>query len=131
MAQLARGNEEREQKLLWHGVACLRITQYRADEVHWVLNAGGSVGGVRDLLRLGHLLRLEDFRSLVAYWGNCGLMSAVLWSLVICWRRCGFRGTVSVVHHPNRRCSIVRQALGVALLPDGHQRCAGKMRRGG
>ena len=53
VVQLAGGDKERDQELLRHGVACPCVTQYRADEVHRVLNEGGSVDEVLYLLRLG------------------------------------------------------------------------------
>ena len=60
MAQLAGGDEKHEKELLQHGVACPRIAQHRADEVHRVLDEGESVG---DAL---HLLRPDGLKRLVA-----------------------------------------------------------------
>ena len=71
VAKLAGGDKEHEQELLRHGVACPRVTQYRADKLLRVLDECGSVGGVL------HLLRLGDLRSLVTCWGSSGLRSII------------------------------------------------------
>ena len=81
VSQLARGHQECEQELLWHGVACPCVPQYGADEVHRVLDEGWYTVEPRVLQRLEHILRWWVSRDLTVLRSFCHV---ALLSLVFC-----------------------------------------------
>ena len=54
LTQLPRGDEEREEELLLHGITLVSITQHSTDKVYRMLDEGrwrcGSIGSLRRLV---------------------------------------------------------------------------------